>query len=1105
MMTKNFINAFIILLLLVSGLIAGTAFPQSDVVLKPGNVWETFSEELNYPVCLDNPTDLVGGIQFDLCEYSAGLPNDCMTCTDCELTERTSMFSCAAFELSNGCCRVILFSPEGGVVAPGLCDVVTVVYEPSEECLDQTCTVQVPDNIVVSDNDGIKLPASGLRGQVCFIAVDTDSDGIPDDDDNCPITPNGPNGGTCSSGTNPWDPCTIPGVNEIECGTGGFCSMNQEDGNGNGVGDVCECVNSAECNDGLWCNGIEMCLGNGCVSGTDPCPPNLVCDEVNNVCTGCLDDTGCDDGLYCNGIETCVSDECVPGSAPCNDGNPCTADPCNEVSGCLDKECAATGPADPCCNDSFCGGIDLCEARIALTPEDVWVTPGEVVKTHVCLDNPDDLVGGIQFDLCEYDMDEEQIDCLECVDCELTERTGMFDCAVLELPNGCCRVILFCKNPSCVINTGFCNIVTVVYEPYGGCTGPMCAIQVPENIIASDDGGFQLPAYGLQGDVCFLAADTDGDGVPDGDDNCITTPNGPEGGTCVGGDLRSACMNSGDCVYGGSCSMNQEDENSNGIGDACECENSSECDDGLFCNGIEGCVSDECVSGISPCDDGNSCTTDPCDEVNDSCLDKECTAISPEDSCCDDPVCEGIGLCVARVLLEPGDVLANPGEIISKPVCLNNPTDLVGGIQFDLCEYNMDEEQIDCVECMDCEMTGRTTMFDCAVSELPNGCCRVILFCKNPSCAINSGLCDIVTVYEFHEGCAWQVCTLQVPENIVAADYNGVQLPAYGLPGEVCFLCTTDQDCDDGVFCNGEETCDVGSGVCQPGTDPCPDDGIYCNGVEGCDEDNDICTHSGDPCVPPFLCDEENDQCVKAEVVITPGDIFCTPGQTNACKKPVCLDNPGDLVGGIQFDLCEYDMADDPIDCMTCIDCELTERTTMFDCAVLELPNGCCRVILFCKNPGCAINPGLCDIATIVYEMHELSPECPGITCIMQIPENIIASNYEGYELTTSGLPGTVCPFVCGDVCPPDDDATPAWDCGDNIVDIFDIMCEVDFALTAGTPDDCQAMRADVPTGTPPDCTAPDGVIDILDILVLMDMSLNRQDCCTFYYTGIIY
>ena len=86
------------------------------------------------------------------------------------------------------------------------------------------------------------------------------------------------------------------------------------------------------------------------------------------------------------------------------------------------------------------------------------------------------------------------------------------------------------------------------------------------------------------------------------------------------------------------------------------------------------------------------------------------------------------------------------------------------------------------------------------------------------------------------------------------------------------------------------------------------------------------------------------------------------------------------------------------------------------------------------------------------------------------------------------------------------------------MVDIYDIMCEVDFALGATTPDDCQAMRADVPTGTPglmgncPDpeteiggCCPPDGVIDILDIMVLIDMALDRQDCCSYYYMGIIY
>ena len=47
-----------------------------------------------------------------------------------------------------------------------------------------------------------------------------------------------------------------------------------------------------------------------------------------------------------------------------------------------------------------------------------------------------------------------------------------------------------------------------------------------------------------------------------------------------------------------------------------------------------------------------------------------------------------------------------------------------------------------------------------------------------------------------------------------------------------------------------------------------------------------------------------------------------------------------------------------------------------------------------------------------------------------------------------------------------------ANDCGDGVVDIYDIMCEVDLALTATTPNDCQLARADVPTGTPPNCFA---------------------------------
>ena len=56
--------------------------------------------------------------------------------------------------------------------------------------------------------------------------------------------------------------------------------------------------------------------------------------------------------------------------------------------------------------------------------------------------------------------------------------------------------------------------------------------------------------------------------------------------------------------------------------------------------------------------------------------------------------------------------------------------------------------------------------------------------------------------------------------------------------------------CDDGAFCNGEETCDSGSG-CLAGTPPVTDDGVACT-VDACDEDNDVVVHTPDDA----LCDD---------------------------------------------------------------------------------------------------------------------------------------------------------------------------------------------------------------------------------------------------------
>ncbi|MCP4548051.1 MAG: hypothetical protein GY835_16420, partial [bacterium] len=49
--------------------------------------------------------------------------------------------------------------------------------------------------------------------------------------------------------------------------------------------------------------------------------------------------------------------------------------------------------------------------------------------------------------------------------------------------------------------------------------------------------------------------------------------------------------------------------------------------------------------------------------------------------------------------------------------------------------------------------------------------------------------------------------------------------------GDFCYDCEGDPDCDDGLFCNGAETCAGGS--CQAGGDPCPG--------QSCDEVGDQC------------------------------------------------------------------------------------------------------------------------------------------------------------------------------------------------------------------------------------------------------------------------
>ncbi len=95
--------------------------------------------------------------------------------------------------------------------------------------------------------------------------------------------------------------------------------------------------------------------------------------------------------------------------------------------------------------------------------------------------------------------------------------------------------------------------------------------------------------------------------------------------------------------------------------------------------------------------------------------------------------------------------------------------------------------------------------------------------------------------------------------------------------------------CDNGLFCDGAETCGGPNG-CLPGTPPILDDGVdctedscdeasqaivhapvdalcddglWCNGTETCDIFDD-CQPGASPCEPPLTCNEETDECESA-------------------------------------------------------------------------------------------------------------------------------------------------------------------------------------------------------------------------------------------------
>ncbi len=418
--------------------------------------------------------------------------------------------------------------------------------------------------------------------------------------------------------------------------SGRACRNRGGDYLGNGTvcrGRACEfCDSDLDCEDFDKCNGLDFCDDGLCVSTAAP----EIDDGIDCTADSCNPDTGavthtpvdslCSDGDACNGMEVCdPSVGCRPGSPlECDDGNPCTIDSCDPVTGCKHqpKDCRdahactidlcdpATGqclniPQHSRCDDGIDCTIDTCDpgsgclngADHSQCDDGVFCTTDRCsVTARGCENTPNDAVCE-SADPCFVrhcdpvnDCVLDQNVCVACcfagTMCETLTASECFLSAGTPLPAGVdCLPGGFCPN-----TTGAC------------CTADGTGCTIVEPIICQASGGF---FQGL-GTRC----DQHGE-CPRRTGACCRN-----GGPACEQVIREACNGVNDkyrgdrtiCLAGISCPN--------------ACQSDADCDDNDVCNGQERCDlnSEECVDGTPlDCDDGDACTVDGCDPIT-GCL-----------------------------------------------------------------------------------------------------------------------------------------------------------------------------------------------------------------------------------------------------------------------------------------------------------------------------------------------------------------------------------------------------------------------------------------------------------------------------------------------------
>ncbi len=580
------------------------------------------------------------------------------------------------------------------------------------------------------------------------------------------------------------------------------------------------------------------------------------------------DGAPCSDGNACTTLDHCSAGQCQGGAAlACDDQNPCTADQCNPVKGCINLPTAATAgcdDGDPCTSGDTCmagqcqPGVAICQCKTTsdcAKYEDGNLCNGSLYcdtssgAPFTCNPNPASVVvcPGGQDNACQKNT---------CV-----PATGE------------CKLLISPKNTPCDDGDS-CTSGDVCDQ--GLCQGGQntCYCKTDADCASQEDGNLcngvlfcnKALAQCQVNPVSVVTCQTV--------DNTFCTQNlcNPKDGKCYYVPVHEgkSCDDGNPCTPNESCQSGQCQTATN----TCECQNDMDClkkDDGDPCNGALYCdlASKKCMTNpatVVHCntDDDPPCLSDVCDPKTGKCsliaLPKDGTPCDDGNSCTPGSWCQS-GQCAAQT---------NTCECQKDADCL-------GKEDGDLCNGTLYCDQA----------SNHCLVNPASVVECPSAFDEA---CLTNQCDKKTGSCGMKPAHQGNQCGSDSPCTAGG-----WCSYGSCDAPIKG----VC-QCESDSDCaklEDGNLCNGTLYCD------KTGTDKAskapqckvnPATEVVCPTVDDtacqkntCQPKSGVCQiqvisatcNDGDPCTLADVC--KNGGCAGTAVLCEDGD----PCTSDTCIK----------------------------------------------------------------------------------------------------------------------------------------------------------------------------------------------------------------------------